>query len=613
MNNIDLNNKTTRFFHRRVFIFLSFKIFLFIILISRLFYLQIIKNKYFIEKSNKNSKRQIMLQSKRGIIFDSSENILAESIDVYWVFIDLKQIKTPEFFFNKYERFLNITSDEFDFIKNEFDKIFSYQKKNNSNSSFYQSNLKNIIEFKIIQYEKILILKSSIKEYNEIFFIKKSIRLYPKNLYMSHIVGYLSSELKKNSIKGILENSTFQNGAFGFEKYFNDKLSGKNKIVEIRVNAYSKKIDENIIDYGKNGDNFFSSINSNLHKLIYEYFILNDKNGAAVVSEFDKKTHSSKIIACFSSPGFNPNLFTESALMSQKEWERINNDKEKPLINKAISGLYPAGSIFKVFIGLAALEQKIINKDTKIFCDGGCFIGDRFYSCLGRHGSISIYDAIKFSCNTFFYSLAKNIDIDELYKFGLELGLGQISNLNFYGEKIGFLPSKDWKKKKFRDFWRIGDSANLMIGQGYLALSPLQFNSMMNSIAFGINSRFSFYADPSIDDSLNSIKISKISSKENLDIIRLAMFKSVNEYGGTSFSSIGSKYKDLKICGKTGTVQIFSKKNTGMNHSTFIGFMPFENPRFSVSIMGEYAGYGSQFAAPLAGEIFSFINKNIKY
>ena len=538
------DEKILKFFSRRLFLFFSFKIFLFCVLISRLFYLQVIKRKHFSEKSNNNFLKIISVPSKRGSIFDSNQRLLAGSIKVYILTIDLSKIDNIKRFFSKYEKTFELSNEEKDFLEK------SYINFINPSEKIIHSNKKKIIELKTLSFEKILVAQYNFEKFDSIFFSTKYYRIYPREDSVSHIIGYLDNDIKNHKIKNFSENLNFQNGVCGLEKKFNERLSGKPKILELTIDAFGKKNDEKIIENGIEGEDIFSSINSDLQEMILNFFKdAGDKTGTVCVSEFDEQTSLTKIRACVSAPSFNQNFFNELGIKNSSEWEKIKNDKNRPLINKAIGGIYPAGSIFKVFIALAALEQKIINKDSKIFCDGGHMVGNRRYSCLGNHGSISVSDAIKFSCNSFFYALSKKMNIESLFEFGNLLGMGKISNLELSGEKIGILPSESWKKKRFNDLWRIGDSANLMIGQGYVALTPLQFNRMMSSIAFGSETNFSLLEN---DDSQNIIK-KPICSEENLKIIRLAMFRSVNEQGGTSFNSIGAKFPELKICGKTGT------------------------------------------------------------
>jgi penicillin-binding protein 2 len=198
------------------------------------------------------------------------------------------------------------------------------------------------------------------------------------------------------------------------------------------------------------------------------------------------------------------------------------------------------------------------------------------------------------------------MDISFLEKLCYSLGLGKISNIEFNGELQGIVPSKFWKFKRFGNLWYIGDSANLMIGQGYLTCTPLQLCTMVGSIASGNLMYLS-----TLDSTGHAIaEKNTLVSEKNLNIIRSSMFEVVNSpYSGTAYPSIGKKYKDLRISGKTGTVQISSGQKH-KNHSVFVGFAPYDKPKYAVSVIGEFMGYGSSFAAPLAGKIFDFLKEN---
>jgi penicillin-binding protein 2 len=195
------------------------------------------------------------------------------------------------------------------------------------------------------------------------------------------------------------------------------------------------------------------------------------------------------------------------------------------------------------------------------------------------------------------------MDIGFLEEFAMSLGFGKISNLNLRGESKGIVPSKLWKLKHLASLWYVGDSANFMIGQGYLLCNSLQLCTAVASIASGSMINLSLLES----ETQNKIIIpNKIVSEKNFKIVREAMFNVVNSQGGTGYNSIGLKYKNLGICGKTGTVQVSSGKKD-KNHSVFVGFAPFDNPRYAVSIVGEFMGFGASFAAPLAGKIFDFL------
>lgn len=605
------DEKTLKFFNRRLFIIGSLKLILFFLLLGRLIYLQIIKGGNYANQAKNNSLRKLIIPSKRGAIFDFQGKILAHTIDIYIVLINLSKINNIEKFIEKYITILKLNPEEQDLILQKYNLYKNHKPHSGKN-----------IQIKGLSLQDFLIARYYILADNEqISFIKKNYRNYPYINSCAHIVGYINNHIKKYETAYFTEKINFHKGSTGIEFLENDTLNGQDKILEIKINAFGKKIEENITHEGKNGENFYSTIDVELQEFIYQTLANHDIGGVSVVvSKYQPQTSNVDIIALISHPNFDPHVFGDDLYQNQKTWEKLKNDPDRPLLNRAISGLYSPGSVFKLPVALSALQQKIITHDTKIFCGGGHMVGNRFYSCLGHHGLINISQALKYSCNTFFYILASKMNIDLLHNHCTYLGMGCTSNLKFNGEKKGIIPSKKWKLEKFSEPWRPGDSANLMIGQGYLLTTPLQLNSMVASIALEHKIKFSLlssnknryeYDNEHKKNITNDYCIQQedLIDKNNFQLIKKAMFGVVNEIGGTCHYKLGQKYKHLNICAKTGTTQIVSKKNC-TNHSIFVGFMPIEKPKYMISIVGEYAGYGSQFSTPLAGLIFDFLYKN---
>lgn len=562
--------------NRRIFCILAFKASLFGVLVYRLFNLQILKHKQYLNSAENNHSRIIAEPSRRGLILDKNSEILAENFYEYLLILDTKKIYDIEEFFKKINNFFEISPKQQIKIRNLYFKR------------------KRFIEIKSISFDDFISLQYQIDNFSELLINKNYSRIYPYKEIAAHIVGYVISENKKYDNNYFMYSHDFKVGKIGVEAKYNELLTGENHISKIEVNARGKKIKELKSLEGKAGQNIKTSININLHKLIYEE--IKDISSSVVVIDVRKQN----IAAMLSSMSFDPEIMNNDELR-KTHWEGLSVNPKKPLINKAISGLYSPGSSFKIVVALAALELGIINENSTVSCNGGYQVGNRFYHCLHNHGVINIRQAIAQSCNSFFYSLGKRMDIEFLEKLSISIGLGKISNLDLNGELQGIIPSKSWKLKKFGSLWYIGDSANLMIGQGYLTCTPLQLATMVSSIATGNFMNLSIlYND---DDS--QITRNTLISEKNLNIVRGAMFEVVNS--GTGYYSLGRKYKDLEICGKTGTVQISSGKKH-RNHSVFVGFAPYKNPKYAVSVIGEFMGYGASFAAPLAGKIFNFLS-----
>jgi penicillin-binding protein 2 len=349
--------------------------------------------------------------------------------------------------------------------------------------------------------------------------------------------------------------------------------------------------------------------------------------------------YTGDIIAMQSSPSFDPNLFIFG--ISQDDWQLIRNNPLKPLVNKSLSGLYSPGSTFKPMVALSALENNIITKNFKVNCTGKTEMYGQTYHCWKEkgHGVVNLKEAMKQSCDTYFYEIARKLGVDRLRETSIKFGLGdKVLDKTFNNEKKGLVPDTKWKKNNLGKGWVLGETLITGIGQGYIQTTPLQLCLMTAQLA---NGGFKIYPKITINEkdktaieikglmeegqdflkSFGNDQYTKLfDKKENIELIRNSMFASTNEIRGTSYSS---RIEDPKyqFAGKTGTSQVkriteaereldlatkdIDYKNR--DHALFIAFGPFKNPRYALSIVIEHGGSGSSVAAPLAKELFKLI------
>jgi penicillin-binding protein 2 len=355
-----------------------------------------------------------------------------------------------------------------------------------------------------------------------------------------------------------------------------------------------------------------------------------------------------------SSPSFDPNLFLFG--INQDDWELIKNNPLKPLINKTLSGLYSPGSTFKPMVALSALENKIISKDFKVNCTGKIKLYGQTFHCWKEkgHGVVDLKNAMKQSCDTYFYEISRQLGVDRLRKTSTKFGLGdKVLSKTYENEKKGLVPDTNWKKNNLGASWVLGETLITGIGQGYIQTTPLQLCLMTAQLA---NGGFKIYPKIIVnknDKTANEIKASMKESfknsnsnknnlleegqeflnsltkdihkklfldPKNIRLVREAMFASTNEVRGTSYSS---RIEDLKyqFAGKTGTSQVkrISKRDRELDlktfeipynerdHALYIAFGPYKNPRYALSVVIEHGGSGSSAAAPIAKELFKLI------
>ena len=378
--------------------------------------------------------------------------------------------------------------------------------------------------------------------------------------------------------------------------------------------------------------------------------LLSDKAGSISVMDI----YTGELIAMHSSPTFDPNLFVFG--ISNDNWQLIKNNPLKPLTNKTLSGLYTPGSTIKPIVALSALENNVISPNFKVNCTGKTEMYGQTYHCWKKkgHGVVNLKEAIKQSCDTYFYEIARKLGVDRLSKTSLKFGLGEkVLKDIFSNEKKGLVPNTKWKKDNLGKGWVLGETLITGIGQGYIQTTPLQLCLMTAQLA---NGGYKIYPKITVEENQDTFeqiknKIKKNSealkevkkgldvasegltwftgekkheplykNPENIKFVLNAMFSSTNEIRGTSYSS---RIKDPKyqFAGKTGTAQVkrITEKARELalktlqipynerDHALYIAFGPFKNPRYALSIIVEHGGSGSATAAPMAKKLFKLI------
>ena len=409
-------------------------------------------------------------------------------------------------------------------------------------------------------------------------------------------------------------------GKMGLEKFYDNHLKGIPGSEEIEVDASGNYVRRLSIKEGVSGSNIQLTVNSDLQKYISEKM---DKYSGSVVV-IDAK--NGNILSSVSNPTFDPNIFTKP--LETEDWNDLLSNKSSPLINRSFMGLYPPGSTFKPVIALAALKHNVVKSNEKIFCNGIYKLGNRNFHCWkkGGHGSISMEDAIAESCDVYFYELASRLGIEKIADMARELGFGNFYN-EYFGKPNGIIPNKKWKKKQYNEKWHKGETLNVGIGQGFLLVTPLELALMTSNIAMGK------LINPNIINAINGESINNDLivnednelNKDHLLIIKKGMFKVLNNSKGTAWKS-RVKDKNYLIAGKTGTSQVriisAEEREKGIiknedlpkekrDHALFIGFAPYENPRFATAVILENAGGGSKYAAPIGRDVLIAARKYI--
>jgi|TARA_E500000178_G_scaffold118595_1_gene118561 penicillin-binding protein 2 len=623
--------------NRRMFIIGAAKLVVFTGIIIRLFSLQITENKKYRTLSDKNRLREWRLPPVRGEFLDYFGNVVAGNLKVYQLHVVPEQVENFKSLMLRLKELLNLSDKQ-------FNKII---KKKNSQKSWETLIVSDNLTWE--QFTKINFFLHELTGAKPVLSVSRD---YPLSENYTHVLGYVSMASEKD----ILNNEVIKNnhvpglrvGKTGLEKSFENDLIGSNGVQRYEVNAYGKRINQIDHEEGTQGKTIKLTIDTEVQKLSNE--LLKDVAGSISVMDI----YTGDIIAMHSSPSFDPNLFLFG--ISQDDWQLIRNNPLKPLVNKTLSGLYSPGSTIKPIVALSALENDVVSTKFKVNCTGKTEMYGQTYHCWKKkgHGVVDLKNAMKVSCDTYFYEIARKLGVDRLKQTALKFGLGErVLNEIYSNEKKGLVPDTQWKKNALGKGWVIGETLITGIGQGYIQTTPLQLCLMTAQLA---NGGYKIY--PKITSSNDDVPFEVIKSQidenyknfteskkglteaseqllsfikekkhqplfrnpENIKFIQNAMFVSTNEVRGTSYSS---RIKDPKyqFAGKTGTSQVkrITERERELDlktieipynerdHALYVAFGPYKNPRYALSVLVEHGGSGSVAAAPMAKKLFKLI------
>ncbi len=440
------------------------------------------------------------------------------------------------------------------------------------------------------------------------------LRSYPFGSWLSHVLGYVAGVTDKDIEKEpeLLSLPGFRIGRSGVEKAADDALRGKAGAARVEVNAHGRVIRELGKREGTPGQDVVLSLDMEVQKIAQEK--LAGQSGSVVVMD----VNTGEIISIVSAPGFDPNAFTGT--VSSAIWKQLNEDELKPLLNKAITGMYPPGSTYKPVIALAALASGAMTPRDRVHCTGSRVLGNHVFHCWkrGGHGSMDMHLAIKNSCDSYFYECARRAGIDAIAAMSHKFGLGQTYGLEIPGEKAGLMPDPAWKKRARNDVWRDGDTFNVGIGQGAVLTTPLQLCVMAARLANGGKAIIPHVIRSfgGVDRQL-AVPTDMGLNPEHVAVVHSGMDAVTNQGGTGARSHIDIDGFDM--AGKTGTAQV-RKLTAGLrgrnsdsipwkfrDHGLFIAFAPVVAPRYAISVVVEHGGGGSKAAAPIAKEVMTVV------
>ncbi len=422
-----------------------------------------------------------------------------------------------------------------------------------------------------------------------LFPIQVTCRTYPAGSIASHILGYVAEISREELISR--GDSGYKGGDFigknGIEKQYEDLLRGKSGEEILEVDARGRKIRSLTEKVSEKGKDLHLTVDLGAQRLVETLF--GDFRGAAVA--IDVETGEVRVL--FSAPGYDNNPLAWG--VSGAEWAGLIYDESKPMMNRALSGVYPPASTFKPFVGLAALSEKAITKNTTFFCGGAFKFGGRVFKCWQKygHGNENVVSAIRDSCDIFFYQAGLKTGIDNLVKWGNLFGVGKLTGIDLPGESNGNIAGKDWKMEKFHEKWYQGDTVNYSIGQGYLLVTPIQLVRMYAALANGGK----LFLPRLV--SVNQPQYTQLDlNGYNLNLVRKGLIDVVKRGTGIQAGEF-----DVSVAGKTGTAQ----NPHGPDHALFVGYAPVKEPRYAAAVIIEGGEHGSSVAAPIVGKLLAYL------
>ena len=613
-----------RLIGRRMFIISAAKAVVVFGIVGRLISLQINESKKYKTLSDKNRFREWKFSPPRGLINDYFEREIASNKQVYQLHIVPENSENLEILIFRLKNILNLSERQ----------ILKIRRKIASQKPWDPVVISDNLTWS--EFSKINLFLHELQGAEPVVSVA---RLYTEPSSV-HVIGYVSKASKKDlKTKDYLQNKIAAGtrvGKTGLENKLDSEVIGEVGYKRYEVNAYGKRIKEISIDPGKSGKNFRTTLDLDVQEIAAKQ--LEGKSGSVCVMDIYK----GDIIAMVSSPVFDPNHFVHG--INQKNWDKLIKHRDKPLINKAIAGLYPPGSTIKLLAAISALENDVFNTKKIIRCTGSIELyGEKFHCWKKKgHGYMDMREGIKQSCDIYFYEVARLLGIDRLSETARNFGLGKQVLEGLVEERTGVVPNTSWKKRNIGKNWYLGETLHAGIGQGYWQTSPLQLCLMTAQIANGgyeikpriILNKENEEESKELEKFLNEKKINSennsgfddfvfrykyknlFNNPENIKFVQDALFGATNEPGGTSFGSRLTK-KDFIFAGKTGTSQVkrftarqreLEIKNEDLpykerDHALFVAFAPYKDPRYAISVVIEHGGSGSKSAAPIAKKV----------
>jgi len=607
---VEFKNHQREIFHfqLRLVVGIGFVSVLMAILLVRFVYLQAVRHSYYQTLSESNRIAIVPIVPNRGLILDRNGVVLARNYSGYTLEINQNKTADTEATINELSTLVTITNKD----RKRFSKLLA--ESHNFETLVIRNRLSDeeVARFAAQQYR-----------FPGVEIKARLFRDYPFVEKTSHLIGYIGrindtevSQLEESDLAANYRGSDYI-GKTGLEQSYESDLHGTTGIEQVEVDAGGRAVRMISSTAPVSGNTLVLSIDAKLQEIAEQSF--GSFRGALVAID----PSNGEVLAFVSKPGYDPNPFIDG--IDTQSWDELNNSPDVPLNNRALRGQYPPGSTIKPFMALAGLYFHT-RKPEQTISDSGVYYlpgSSRQYRDwkAGGHGSVNMFKAIQMSCDTYFYGLATELGIDNIFNYLSRFDFGKKTGIDMEGETSGLLPSQEWKAKRYQQIWYPGDTVSVGIGQGYTLVTPLQLAFATATLA---NNGVAY--QPHLVKEVQSTRSSenrlianqplydlKIDPK-SLDLVRRAMV-AVTQTGGTAvYASLGAPYQ---IAGKTGTAQVIAMKQGEKydaekvderlrDHAWYIAYAPADKPRIAMAVLVENGGHGGGTAAPIARKVMDY-------
>lgn len=556
-------------------------------LVGRMGWISIAENEKYNLLSESNRVNLTLVPPRRGWILDRYGKPLANNRTDFRVDLIPDRVTDPDHTIGSLAELLSLSPDDVERIRTELEKSAGFRPVQVAEK---------------LTYNQFAAVSVRLPDLPGVAPSQGFSRYYPAGAAVGQLLGYVGAasakeyEERKNPL---LITPGFKVGKEGLEKTFDLELTGKPGAKRVEVTARGKVVRELTTRPDTPGNSITLTIDAGLQE--YAGRRLGTESGSCIVLD----CHTGEILCMASMPAYDPNNFSDG--ISHDEWNMLSNDERHPLINKSLNALYPPGSTFKPMVAMA-LQSAGIDPKERVHCPGGYRLGNRFFRCLGRHGSVDMHRAIAKSCNTYFYTMGNRVGIDVIARMGHAMGFGEKFDLPVLSQSYGTMPDTAWKMRRYDQKWTASDTLNASIGQGYVVVNPLQLAVMAGRIASGRN------IQPRLVKGRYPQAAPMPFPKEHFDAVRNGMWEVVNGDGTAGRSRLD--VPGVQMGGKTGTAQVrrIAGSQRGQSgdwkyrdHGLFVCFAPTSNPRYAASVVIEHGMGGSKAAAPVAKDVLTFL------